>query len=127
MKKHLIDTDILIDFLRGDECAKNFLIERSEDSPLYCSVITIAEIYAGMRKNEAEKTNELLNSLFAIHVTEEIAKIAGEFKRNTKSQNLELDDCLIAAAAFIENAILATNNLKHYPTKKIKIETPEYC
>ncbi|MGR3320127.1 MAG: type II toxin-antitoxin system VapC family toxin [Candidatus Anammoxibacter sp.] len=127
MKKHLIDTDILIDFLRGDECAKNFLIERSEDSPLYCSVITIAEIYAGMRKNEAEKTNELLNSLFAIHVTEEIAKIAGEFKRDTKSQNLELDDCLIAASTFIENAILATNNLKHYPTKKIKIETPEYC
>ncbi len=126
MKKYLIDTDILIDFLRGKEDAKNFLMERSEESPLYCSVITIAEIYAGMRKNETEKTNELLNSLFSIHVTKEIARLAGEFKRGTKSQDLELDDCLIAASAFIENAILATNNIKHYPTKKIKIETPEY-
>jgi predicted nucleic acid-binding protein len=33
---------------------------------------------------------------------------------------LELDDCLIAATAFIENAFLATGNEKHYPMKDIK-------
>ncbi|MFV1950848.1 MAG: type II toxin-antitoxin system VapC family toxin [Nitrospinota bacterium] len=126
MKKILIDTDILIDFLRGKEGAKNYLSELSEDSPLYCSVITIAEIHAGMRKIEEEKTTALLDSLFAIPITEEIAQIAGRFKRETKAHDLELDDCLIAATASVEKAILATKNSKHYPMKNIKIETPDY-
>lgn len=126
MKKILIDTDILIDFLRGREDARSYLLEISKNHHPCCSVITIAEIYAGMRKSEEEKTTVLLDSLIVISITEEIAKIAGEFKRETKIQNLELDDCLIAATALAEKAILATKNSKHYPMKIIKIETPGY-
>lgn len=126
MKKILVDTDILIDFLRGKEGARNYLSEISEDSPLYCSVITIAEIHAGMRKSEEGKTTNLLDGLFAIPITEEIAKIAGRFKREIKAQKLELDDCLIAATASVEKAVLATKNSKHYPIKNLKIATPGY-
>lgn len=126
MKKFLIDSDILIDFLRGKEGAKDYLSKRSEDSSLHCSVITIAEIHAGMRKNEEEKTTVILDSLFAIPITEKIAKIAGGLKRDAKSHNLELDDCLIDATALVEKAVLATRNLKHYPMKKINIEIPDY-
>ncbi len=126
MKKYLIDTDILIDFLRGKESAKKYLIKQSKDSPLYCSVITIAEIHAGMREKEEEKTSVLLDSLFTIPVTEEIARIAGSLKRETKSHSLELDDCLIAATALVENTVLATNNSKHYPMENISVETPGY-
>ena len=72
MKKFLIDSDILIDFLRGKESAKKYLIKLSENSPLYCSVVTISEIYAGMRKSEEEKTTVLLSSLFTFPVTERL-------------------------------------------------------
>lgn len=126
MKKFLIDTDILIDFLRGKESARKYLLKLSEDSPLYCSVITIAEIHAGMRKSEEGKTTVLLDSLFTIPVTEEIAIIAGRLKREVKSHSLELDDCLIAATALIEKSVLATRNSKHYPMKNVDIETFEY-
>jgi hypothetical protein len=126
MKIFLIDTDILIDFLRGKERARKYLLELSGDSPLYCSVITIAEIHAGMRKSEEEKTAVLLDSLFVIPVTEEVARIAGGLKRETRSHSPELDDCLIAATALVENAILATNNSRYYPMKNINVETPEY-
>lgn len=126
MKKFLIDSDILIDFLRGTVGSKDYLSKLSEDSSLHCSVITIAEIHAGMRKNEEEKTTALLDSLFAVPITEKIAKIAGGFKRDAKSHNLELDDCLIAATALVEKAVLATKNIKHYPMKKINIETLDY-
>ena len=126
MKKLLIDSDILIDFLRGKAGAKDYLTKQSEVFPLYCSVITIAEIHAGMQKTEEDKTTKLLDSFFTIPITEKIAKIAGGLKRDTKSHNLELDDCLIAATALVEKAVLATKNLKHYPMKKIKTETPGY-
>jgi len=33
---------------------------------------------------------------------------------------LELDDCIIAATAFIKDAMLATGNVKHYPMTDIK-------
>ena len=55
MKNILIDTDILIDFLRGKEKAREFLLSVEEENTLYCSVITIAEIYAGMHEVEKKK------------------------------------------------------------------------
>ncbi len=57
MIKFLIDSDILVDFLRGIEDAKAYLSKLSKDTTLCCSVITIAEIHAGMRKTEEEKNN----------------------------------------------------------------------
>ena len=120
MKKVLVDTDILINFLRGKKPAQNYLFSLLEDSTIYCSTITVAEIYAGMKEHEKEKTNELIDSLYILNVTHEIAEKAGEYKRNEKRQSLELDDCLIAATACIKEAFLATGNLKHYPMAAIR-------
>lgn len=63
MSNILIDTDILINFLRGREKARNYLLSVLEDSTIYCSVITVAEIYAGMKEHEKSKTSELIESL----------------------------------------------------------------
>ena len=65
----VIDTDILIDFLRGKLEARDFLFALPDDAMPCCSVITIAEIYAGMRESERERTQELINSLIALPVT----------------------------------------------------------
>ena len=59
----LVDTDILINFLRGRDAAKNFLLSKIEDGPILCSVITVAEIFAGMRPQEEARTKALLDSL----------------------------------------------------------------
>ncbi|HLF87108.1 MAG TPA: type II toxin-antitoxin system VapC family toxin [Nitrospiria bacterium] len=124
MKKVLVDTDILIDFLRGKESARDYLRGKLQEAILCCSVIAVAEIYAGMLEKEREKTLALLDGLFILPVTLEIAEIAGRFKRSVKSHALELDDCLIAATAFVEQAVLATRNRKHYPMKEVEIEAP---
>ena len=79
-----------------------------------------------MRKNEEDKTKALLDSLFAMPVNEKIAEIAGKFKMETKSHTLELDDCIIAATAFVEKAVLSTKNLRHYPIKNINLTSPNY-
>ncbi len=114
MKNILVDTDILINFLRGSVRARYFLSSLINESALYCSVITAAEIFAGMKEHEKEKTSDLLDSLNIIDVTREIAEKAGGYKKGVKSHSLELDDCFIAATAFTNNALLATGNGRHY-------------
>ena len=120
MRKVVVDTDILINFLRGKERAREFLLSLVEDATIYCSAITAAEIYAGMKEHDKERTGELIESLNVADITLEIAKKAGEYKRSIKKQSLELDDCLVAATAFIKEAVLATGNGKHYPMTDIE-------
>ena len=120
MSNILVDTDILINFLRGREKAKYYLLSILEESTIYCSVITVVEIYAGMREHEKTKTTELIDSLNIVDVTRDIAGKAGEYKRQEKKRILELADCIIASTALIKNAILATGNEKHYPMHDIK-------
>lgn len=120
MKAILVDTDVLINFLRGKEQAREFLLTAIGEADLCCSAITIAEIHAGMKEHERERTEDLLNSLTIVEVTRAIAEKAGAYKRTIRSQGLELDDCIIAATAFVKHAVLATGNVKHYPMRDIK-------
>ena len=121
MRPMLVDTDILINFLRGKRQAKEFLLAQLNNSvPILCSVITVAEIFAGMRPHELEKTSALLDNLEIVPVTRDIAEKAGRYKEAINNHSLELDDCLIAATAHIHKAALATGNLKHYPMEEIE-------
>ncbi len=121
MSKVVLDTDVLIDLLRGRESARTFLQELSSQSVPCSSVISVAEIYAGMRSEEYVLTANLLDGLIILPVTREIAEMAGYFKRRAKSRKLELADCLIAATAFIEGASVATGNAKDYPMQEITV------
>ena len=146
----LLDTDILIDALRGNEKARNFLQSLPDDPPHCCSAITVAELHSGMRETEREKTTELIESLLALPVTKEIAEMAGKFRRERRntgadigtkgtgkaagrqaaqkpeSFDLELDDCLIAATAVAEGLELATKNTRHYPMPEVRIRPAAY-
>lgn len=120
MKNVLIDTDVLIDFLRGKEKAREFMVSLAGDADIICSSITVAEIHAGMKEQERAKTEELLDSLTIIDVTRQIAEKAGSYRRTIRSHALELDDCMIAASAYLKGAALATGNAKHYPMGDIE-------
>ena len=119
MGQIVVDTDVLILHLRGNESVRAMLKEAAKDSLLCCSAITIGEIHAGMRDDELEKTEKLLNSLAVIDVDRKIAALAGDYRRTIKSHHLELDDCLIAATCAINKATLITANSKHYPMKDV--------
>lgn len=126
MRRILIDTDILINFLRGKAEARDYLSSLIMDYDLHCSAISVAEICAGMKDQEQGKTSALLDSLAIVDVTREIAEKAGTYRRTVKSQALELDDCIIAATAFVLRAALATGNGKHYPMKDIEKEVVSF-
>ena len=86
-----------------------------------CSVISVAEIFAGMCQEEERATRALLDGLVIIPMTQDMAEVAGRFKRRTKTCRLELADCLIAATVFVEGAALATGNMKDYPMPEITV------
>jgi len=119
--KIVLDTDVLIDVLRGREAARSFLEDIADRFVPCCSVISVAEIHVGMRPEEEAATKAFLDSLVILPVTQEIAETAGRFKKRSTSRRLELADCLIAATAFVEAATLATGNIKDYPMEEITV------
>jgi predicted nucleic acid-binding protein len=126
MAKLLFDTDVIIDFLRGKEGAKRIMSSvRDEDMPC-CSAVTVAEIREGMRDEEEPATMAFLESFDILSIDKKVAQIAGDLKRKTKQQQLELDDCFIAATALIHQAVLITHNPKQYPYKDLVLKKARY-
>ena len=111
----LIDTDVLIDFLRGHKQAAAFF--NVESDRICFSCITMAEIYAGIRDPREEAEVERLFAIFPVlPITDDVARLAGQFARQYgKSYSVEIPDALIAATCSIHKAELQTLNVRHYP------------
>jgi predicted nucleic acid-binding protein len=126
MDKLLIDTDVLIDHLRGIEHTKVYLRKKKDGgNVLSYSVITKTELYSGLREGEEESISSLLGAMMELNVNGEIAEAAGLYMRRFyKSHGLLVPDALIAATAKISGATLITSNIKHLPMKDISIESP---
>jgi predicted nucleic acid-binding protein len=120
MSRILIDTNILIEFLRGNASVRNALQNVSDEHEAFCSVITVGELVAGMRPSEKSKTYALIEALQVVSVSFEIAELAGQWKAKIKSHSLSLDDCLIAATCYFHADNLYTFNKKHYPMKEVR-------
>ena len=111
----LIDSDVLIDYLRGYSAAVIYL-EASTERQIV-SAITVAELYTGVREGaERQALEELLETFEIIPVSQTIAVTGGLFRRMfLKSHKLGIADAVIAATAKVEKAIVVTLNRKHFP------------
>ncbi|MBI2841556.1 MAG: type II toxin-antitoxin system VapC family toxin [Acidobacteria bacterium] len=111
----LLDTDVIVDYLRGHERAVQWI--DGLETPVYLSMVTIAELYAGVRDGEERPgLDQFLHAFTPVEVTPAIAKQAGLYRRDYgKSHGTGLGDAIIAASAVAVNATLATLNRKHFP------------
>jgi len=111
----LLDTDVLIDFLRSRAEAVGYL--EGLLAPPFISAVTVAELYAGVREGtERQSLENLVNKLKVISVSREIAVRGGLFRRDYfRSHGVGIIDAIIAATAEAENAVLVTFNKKHFP------------
>jgi predicted nucleic acid-binding protein len=116
----LFDTDVLVAHLRGDERARALLSAAVTSDEACCSVLTAAELRAGMRSAERRVTLGLLGALDQLPVTAEIAAMAGDWSRQYRGSHsgIGLVDYLIAATAHVAGADLKTLNVRHYPMLK---------
>ena len=114
----LYDTDVLIDVLRGRQDARDAL---DADRPnIFVSVITVAELYQGVRDgNERATLDALVGDLVVLDVNTDIARAGGLQRRDYKqSHGSGLSDCLIAATAQHYALVLKTLNTRHFPMLK---------
>jgi len=117
----LLDSDVIIEWLRGHEPFVTD-IERllQEQSQLFWSPVSVAEVYTGVRKSEEATVGNLFVLLESVSISAEAGKKAGEYlKLYSKSHGVEIADALVAACAFVEKLPLWTLNRKHYPMRDL--------
>ncbi len=114
----LLDTDIMVDFLRGHPKAVS-LVKAHSDSIMLSSIV-VAELYAGVKGDrELATLDDFAAFCYIVPVTQDIARTGGIYKRDyAKSHGVGLADALIAATAQAEGVSLKTLNIKHYPMLK---------
>ena len=113
----LVDTSVLIDYLRGDEAAADVLESERRLAPLHASEITRLEVLAGMRASEEDGTRLLMSTLVWHPVDERVAERAGALGRRWLPSHRGIDgaDLAIAATAVELDARLLTCNVRHFP------------
>ena len=108
---YLLDTCILIDFLRGNKSIYDILIN-NKNINLSISTITMMELILGaFNKKEVLYIQKAFNNINIIYINEEISKLGQELMINyNKSHNLVIDDALIAATSLVTKLELMTYN-----------------
>ena len=114
----LVDSDVLIEHLRGKTAARDWLVNaRRSSGPLAISAVSLAEIAGGMCSPEVREGMRLLGSMQRFEVTERVAwraaSLMNEYRRS--HSGIGLGDYLIAATALTEGLELATLDIRHYP------------
>lgn len=120
MMAYLIDTDIIIYSLKGNETVnKNLLLNKN--IPKSISVITYGELVYGARKSQHVEKNvatvKRVSELFpVIELNKEIIEIFGEIKAKLEILGTRIEDMdlLIGSTALYLNQVLVTNNEAHF-------------
>lgn len=113
----LVDTSVLVDYLRGHEMAAEVLERERAAAALHGSEMTRLEVLAGMRPAEETGTRSLLSSLVWHAVDHQVAERAGALGRAWLRSHGGIDgaDLAIAATAMLTGTRLLTRNVRHFP------------
>lgn len=123
MRKIVIDTNIIIDYLRIGHQRKTLLEELLEKPKIKAiiSVATLQELFVGQstKKTKEEKRIKKIVAFCEIkNITPKIAEIAGKILRDQPSGKMSFPDAKIAATAILEKAYLLTRDKKDFQNIK---------
>ncbi len=121
--KYLIDTDVIIDYLRAKLKLKKEFLEDGAG----ISIISFGElIYGAYKSTSSEHSLSIAlsfikeSNLQIVDLNQEVIFNFGTLKAELEKAGVRLEDfdLLIAATALVNNLILITRNIKHF--KRIK-------
>lgn len=109
--KYLADTTVIVEMLRGNERAHEFLKDLPE-----ISQVTVAELIQGCQdKKDLSVIETVTNALPQVKIDKLISDKAIELlKKYYLSDGLIYLDALIAAHAIVRKKVLVTSNLRDY-------------
>lgn len=130
----LIDSDVIIDFLKGHKRGIAFM-DRLLKEKLLISIVTWMEVIYGTKRSSIpgkrrEEFEDFLTTLSiqVIPIDKPVADAFIELKFSLEKvkQNLPDFDLLIAATALVHDLSLATRNVKHFSRiRKLKLVISE--
>lgn len=107
--RFLIDTDVILEYLRGSEQAVKYI--ESLSGTLFVSAIIVAELYSGVRDNEQEALEQFLGAFDVVSLDQALAKNAGLFRKSHRpAHGTGLADAIVAMSAKAMDAVLVTFN-----------------
>ena len=111
----LIDTNILIDLLRGKETARAFVQKHGKSNLAVCTVVAM-ELYQGcLNKIEFAQIKKEMSGFISIELNEDIGNIALQLSQKyALSHKMGVVDTLIAATALVYELELRTQNVKDF-------------
>ena len=128
MNGYLLDTDIVVFFLRNKKNIAEHLALLSPND-IFVSEVTVAELEYGNRCSGRYEENKwmvdrFLSSVNIVPFSDAIHLYAEErYRLRMLGQSIEDFDLLIGCTAVSDNLIMVTNNAKHYlRIKDIRIE-----
>ena len=128
MNGYLLDTDIVVFFLRNKKNIAEHLALLSPND-IFVSEVTVAELEYGNRCSGRYEDNKwmvdrFLSSVNIVPFSDAIHLYAEErYRLRMLGQSIEDFDLLIRCTAVSDNLIMVTNNAKHYSRiKDIRIE-----
>jgi predicted nucleic acid-binding protein len=118
----VLDSDVIIEILRGHAGTLQAAVALEESGvPTFCTAISWAEIFAGVRRGEEAVTRAFFEARGEVVLDGKIGRQAGDYlARYAKSHGVEIADALIAAAAATSGLRLWTLDRKHYPMQDLR-------
>ncbi len=124
MALRLLDSTVLIDFLRGRPAVRRVQLLRAAGDVPGTTAINVEEIVRGLRPAEHDAAQRLFDGLVILSITGAEAWQDVLWRREEAAGGVTLwqADCLIAAAAARQHAVLATGNPKDFPMAGVAVE-----
>lgn len=117
---YCLDTDIIIEYFRGNEAIKNKIENLGENDSIGLTWLSVYEFFKGIfasgKYNEEDFLKRLVDSTIMIEETYESSKRGGEIYATLKKNGNLLNDAdiLIASVVKEHGAVLITNNEDHF-------------
>lgn len=122
---YLLDTNVFILGLRGEEPEANLLKKAIQNNKLVISSVVIGEFLSKVTEQEAESFYVLVDIFKVLSIDKEVAMVAAEYRKTSlKTKRIHLLDCFLAAQAKLDKLTLVTNNKSDFPMTDIKVITP---
>ncbi|MFH1602122.1 MAG: PIN domain-containing protein [Candidatus Shapirobacteria bacterium] len=128
MANILVDTNIIIDYLRQKNKSKSifFKIFSQKENKAFVALVTVAELWAGKsaaQKKTSQLLEKIINGCQVLIPSLNTAKKTGELLRQT-NYNLSYQDAQIAALSLENKLEVLTFNQKDFKkVKKVRLYT----